>query len=81
MDRFFRSILSKQIAGISRHIKAIWVYKRNSSFRMNIVEYVIFRISSCIEILVNDAKIYTVSHYNVHCEQFVPQFACCCCCS
>jgi len=34
------------------------VYKRNYSFRMDIVEKV-FKISSCTEILANNIKIYT----------------------
>jgi len=41
--------------------KATSVYERDYSFRMNIMEE-IFEIRSCIEILANDIKIYTVDN-------------------
>jgi len=40
-------------------IKTIGVYKRNYSFRMNIMEET-FENRSCVEILANDIKIYTI---------------------
>ena len=42
--------------------KAIGMYKRNYSFKMNIMEK-ICEIGSCIEILANDIKIYTVDQF------------------
>ena len=41
------------------------LYKRNYLFRMNIMEE-IFQIRSCIEILVNDIKIYTTDQYMLY---------------
>jgi len=38
------------------------VYKRDYAFRMNVMEE-IFEIRSCIEILANDIKVYTVDQY------------------
>jgi len=41
----------------------MYMYRINYSFRMNIMEE-IFEITSCVEILANDMKIYTVDQYN-----------------
>jgi len=38
------------------------MYKRDYAFRMNVMEE-IFEIRSCIEILANDIKVYTVDQY------------------
>ena len=66
MVRELNSILSMQIAAISyawNMLKFInetsGMYKINYSFRMDIVGKVI-KVISCIEILVNDIKIYTI---------------------
>jgi len=45
--------------------KASGTYKRNYSFRMNIMQEM-FEIKSCIEILVNDIKIYTTDQYTFY---------------
>jgi len=63
--------LSMQIATImpeksSKFInKANGTYKRNYSFRMNNMQEM-FEIKSCIEILVNDIKIYTTDQYTFY---------------
>jgi len=49
MPEIVQSLLVRQMA----------FKKRNYSFRMNVIKE-IFDIRSCIEILVNDIKIYTV---------------------
>ena len=58
----FNGILSTQEAAISCLMKFVseanGVYKRDYTFRMNVMEE-IFEIRSCIEILANDIKVNT----------------------
>ena len=62
----FNIILSTQVAAISclrKFVsKANGVYKRDYTFRMNVMEE-IFEIRSCIEILANDIKVNTADEY------------------
>ena len=66
----FNGILSTQVAAISclRKLfvsKANGVYKRDYTFRMNVMEE-IFEIRSCIEILANDIKVNTADEYMLY---------------
>ena len=65
----FNGILSTQVAAISclrKFVsKANGMYKRDYTFRMNVMEE-IFEIRSCIEILANDIKVNTADEYMLY---------------
>ena len=67
----FNGILSTQVAAISclRKLKFVskanGMYKRDYTFRMNVMEE-IFEIRSCIEILANDIKVNTADEYMLY---------------
>jgi len=68
----FNGILSTQVAAISclslKFVsKANGVYKRDYTFRMNVMEE-IFEIRSCIEILANDIKVNTALQLTENCN-------------
>ena len=61
----FNGILSTQVAAISCLRKFNGMYKRDYTFRMNVMEE-IFEIRSCIEILANDIKVNTADEYMLY---------------
>jgi len=67
----FNGILSTQVAAIYtwRSLKFVskanGVYKRDYTFRMNVMEEV-FEIRSCIEIMANDIKVNTADEYMLY---------------